>query len=127
MSHYNTDVSLIQIVQVVFRRLSLNLAILHLPYHTANGKTVPAVIVIVGSDIRRGRNQEVTVRSRASSSRPPEAIRDAYDDAAIRAIVEARTEKRDNLLNSWPCLGSPRIATNFLWLPYHAKKLKSLN
>ena len=93
MSHYNTDVSLIQIVQVVFRRLSLNLAILHLPYHTANGKTVPAVIVILRADIRRVRNQVVTVRSRTSSSRPPVAMSGTYVDVAIRAIVEARTER----------------------------------
>ena len=64
-----------------------------LPYHTANSKTVPAVTVILREDSRRVRTQVVTVGSRASSSRPPEAIRDAYVDEAIRAIVEARTEK----------------------------------
>ncbi len=65
----------------------------HPPYHTANGKTVPAVIAILRADIRRARTQVVTVRSRASSSRPPVAIRDAFVDAAIRAIVDTRTEK----------------------------------
>ena len=64
-----------------------------LPYHTANGKTVPAVNVTLGVDTRRVRTQEVTVRSRTSSSRPPETIRDACADVAIRAIVVARTEK----------------------------------
>ena len=93
MSHYNTDVSLIQIVQVVFRRLSLNLAILHLPYHTANGKTETAVNVSLRGDTRRVRKQEVTVGSRISSSRPPDAICGAYEDVAIRAIVVARTER----------------------------------
>lgn len=61
--------------------------------HTANGKTVPAVIVILRVDIRRVRIQVVTVCSRASSSRPPVAICDAFVDVAIRAIVVARTEK----------------------------------
>jgi len=64
-----------------------------LPYHTANGKTVPAVIVILRADIRGARIQEVTDRSRASGSRPPVAMCDTYVDVAIRAIVEARTEK----------------------------------
>ncbi len=65
----------------------------HPPYHTANGKTVPAVIVILREDSRRGRRQVVTVGSRTSSSRPPVAIRDAYADVTIRATVVARTEK----------------------------------
>ena len=72
-----------------------------LPYHTSNGKTVPAVIAILRADIRRARTQVVTVRSRISSrissSRPPVAIRDAFVDAAIRAIVDARTEKVERL------------------------------
>lgn len=67
-----------------------------LPYYTANGKTVPAVIVILRVDIRRVRIQVVTVRSRISSSRPPVAIWDASVDDATRAIVEARTEKVHN-------------------------------
>ena len=64
-----------------------------LPYHTANGKTVPAVIVILREDSRRGRRQVVTDCSRTSSSRPPVAICEASVDAARRAIVVARTEK----------------------------------
>ncbi len=68
-----------------------------LPYHTANGKTVPAVIVILRADTRRVRRQVVTVCSRASSSRPPVAIGDASEDVAIRALVEARTEKVERL------------------------------
>ena len=44
-----------------------------LPYHTANGKTVPAVNVTLRVDTRRVRTQEVTVRGRTSSSRPPVA------------------------------------------------------
>ena len=43
--------------------------------------------------MRRARTQVVTVCSRTSSSRPPEAICDASDDVATRAIVVARTEK----------------------------------
>ena len=64
-----------------------------LPYHTANGKTVTAGIVILRDDSRRGRTQAVTVCSRPSSSRPPVAIGNAPVDVAIRAIVVARTEK----------------------------------
>ena len=64
-----------------------------LPYHTANGKTESAGTVTLRADIRRGRIQGVTVCSRASSSRPPEAICDTFVDVAIRAIVAARTEK----------------------------------
>ena len=64
-----------------------------LPYHTANGKTVAAVIVTLRENIRRVRRQVVTVCSRTSSSRPPVAISDAPVDVTIRAIVEARTEK----------------------------------
>ena len=69
-----------------------------LPYHTANGKTGSAVIVILRADNRRVRIQVVTVGSRASSSRPPVAICDACVDVAIRAIVVARTEKVGFLL-----------------------------
>lgn len=43
--------------------------------------------------MRRARNQVVTVHVRASSSRPPVAIRDTCVDVAIRATVAARTEK----------------------------------
>ena len=68
-----------------------------LPYHTANGKTVPAVIDILREDTRRVRIQGVTVRSRASSSRPPVAICDASVDVAIRASVVAHTEKVERL------------------------------
>ncbi len=71
----------------------LGLLLLPLPYHTANGKTVPAVIIILRVDIRRVRTQDVTVGSRTSSSRPPEATCDASVDVAIRASVVARTEK----------------------------------
>ena len=62
-----------------------------LPYHIANGKTVPAVTVILREDNRRGRIQAVTVGSRTSSSRPPVAVGDAPEDVAIRAMVAART------------------------------------
>ncbi len=72
-----------------------------LPYHTANGKTVPAVIVILRADSRLVRTQVVTVGSRASSSRPPVARRDACVDAAIRAIVVARTEKVERIALYW--------------------------
>ncbi len=68
-----------------------------LPYHTANGKTVAAVNVILRDDNRWGRKQAVTVGSRTSSSRPPVAIRDAVVDAAKRATVVARTEKVEEL------------------------------
>ncbi len=79
-----------------FARLRLKIryyALSPLPYHTANGKTVPAVIVTLRVDVRRDRIQEVTVRSRTSSSRPPVAICDASVDEATRAVVVARTEK----------------------------------
>ena len=72
-----------------------------LPYHTANGKTVTTVIVILRDDICRVRNQVVTTRSRTSSGRPPEAIRDAYVDVAIRVKVVARTEKVEKSPTSW--------------------------
>ncbi len=72
-----------------------------LPYHTANGKTVTAVIVTLREDIRRVRTQVVTVCSRISSSRPPAAICDACVDAAIRAIVVARTEKVERIALYW--------------------------
>jgi len=68
-----------------------------LPYHTANGKTASAVIVILRVDTRRARTQVVTVGSRTSSSRPPVAIRDASADEASRAMVVARTEKVEEL------------------------------
>ena len=64
-----------------------------LPYHTANGKTVPAVTVTLRADTRRARRQVVTDCSRTSSSRPPVAICEASVDAASRATVVARTEK----------------------------------
>ena len=79
-----------------FARLRLKIryyALSPLPYHTANGKTVPAVKVSLRVDIRRVRIQVVTECSRASRSRPPITIRDASVDVAIRAIVAARTEK----------------------------------
>ncbi len=68
-----------------------------LPYHTANGKTEPAVTVALREDTRRVRTQVVTVRSRTSGSRPPEANCDAFVDVAIRAIVAARTEKVESV------------------------------
>ena len=68
-----------------------------LPYHTANGKTVPAVTVTLREDNRRIRAQVVTMSSRTSSSRPPVAKRDAFVDETIRAIVVARTEKVEEL------------------------------
>ena len=55
--------------------------------------TVGAVTVTLRVDIRRARSQAVTVRSRTSSSRPPDAIGDAFVDVTIRANVVARTEK----------------------------------
>ena len=79
-----------------FARLRLKIryyALSPLPYHTANGKTAPAVIVTLRVDTRRVRTQVATVCSRTSSSRPPVAIGDASEDVAIRALVEARTEK----------------------------------
>lgn len=68
-----------------------------LPYHTANGKTVTAVTVTLRVDNRRARIQVVTACSRTSSSRPPDAIGDAYVEVAIRAIVVARTEKVEKI------------------------------
>ena len=68
-----------------------------LPYHTANGKTASAVIVILRVDTRRARTQVVTVGSRTSSSRPPVTTRDAFVDVAIRARVVARTEKVERI------------------------------
>ncbi len=50
--------------------------------------------------MRRARTQVVTVCSRTSSSRPPEAICDASDDVATRAIVDARTEKVESIPGS---------------------------
>ena len=71
-------------------------------YHTANGKTEPAVIVTLREDTRRERIQVATECSRTSSSRPPEAIRDASVDVAIRALVVARTEKVERFSpHSW--------------------------
>ena len=71
-----------------------------LPYHTANGNTVPAVIVTLRVDIRRARSQVVPVHIRTSSSRPPVATRDAYVDVATRTIVPARTEKVEKIAKS---------------------------
>ena len=58
---------------------------------------MPAVIVTLRVDTRRVRTQVATVCSRASSSRPPVAIGDASEDVAIRALVEARTEKVERI------------------------------
>ncbi len=82
-----------------------------LPYHTANGKTVSAVIVILRADSRLVRTQVVTVGSRASSSRPPVARRDACVDAAIRAIVVARTEKVEKTKHQPTPVGNYLYAT----------------
>ena len=72
-----------------------------LPYHTANGKTEPAVMVILRVDSRWERTQAVTVCSRTSSSRPPVATCDAYVDVTIRANVVARTEKVERYVDSF--------------------------
>ena len=50
-------------------------------------------MVMLREDIRRVRTQVMTVCSRTSSSRPPEANCGAFVHVAIRAIVAARTEK----------------------------------
>ncbi len=69
-----------------------------LPYYTADGKTVSAVIVTLRVDIRQVRMQVATVRSRIASIRPPEATYGTIEDVAIGTTVEARTEKVERSL-----------------------------
>ncbi len=60
---------------------------------TAQSKPVAATVAVLRVDVRRIRAQVVSIRRRATSSGPPEAMRRAIVQLTVGVIVVAGTQE----------------------------------